>query len=99
MTFSHVDVVAIIEEQSKPLTFLAEDIVKLMDYAVREVEKLVAHGKVKNVKGGTLYGAIIYEGCVSLKCRRARTTNMSSSRVWKWMIHSCGRSGGLWKIS
>ena len=51
MTFSQVQVVATTEEQSKPLTFSADDLVELMDYEVREEEKLVAHEKVKNVKG------------------------------------------------
>ena len=58
-------------KQSKPSTFSAGDFVQLMGYGVGEEEKLVAHGKVKNVEGGTLHGAVIYEGCVSLEVQKS----------------------------
>ena len=71
MAFLQVQVVATTEEQSKPLTFSVDDLVKLMGYGVGEEEKLVAHEKVKNVEGGTLHGAIIYEGSVSLEVQKS----------------------------
>ena len=72
MAFSQVQVVATTEEQSKPPTFSADDLVELMGYGIGEEGKLVVHGKVKNVEGGILHGAIIYEGCVSLEMQKSK---------------------------
>ena len=50
-----------------PSTFSVEDVVEIMGYGVGEKGKLVAHGKVTNVQGGTVHGVPIYEGCVSVE--------------------------------
>lgn len=45
--------------------------VEVMGYGVEEEEKVVAHGVVKNVEGGSLHGVSIEEGCVSLQVTKS----------------------------
>jgi hypothetical protein len=45
--------------------------VEVMGYGVEEEEKVVAHGIVKNVEGGSLHGVSIEEGCVSLQVTKS----------------------------
>jgi hypothetical protein len=47
------------------------DIVQVMGYGLEEEEKVVAHGKVKNVEGGSLYKRTIKKGCVSVQVTKS----------------------------
>jgi hypothetical protein len=42
-----------------------------MGYGVGEEAKLVAHGKVMNLEGGTVHGVPIYQGCVSVEVNKS----------------------------
>jgi hypothetical protein len=65
--------------------------VELMGYGVGEEGKLIAHGKVKNVEGRILHGAIIYEGCVTLEMQKSeddeyvlfKSVEMDDPPLWK----------------
>ena len=67
MCFLHVTLVI----GESPSTFSVEDVVEIMGYGVGEEGKLVAHGKVTNIQGGTVHGVPIYEGCVSVEVARS----------------------------
>ena len=58
------------EEPPPASSFLVHDVVKIMGCGVGEEGRVVAHGKVINVKGGIVHGVSIYAGCVSaeVKC-------------------------------
>lgn len=59
------------EKPPPPITFSVADAVEIMGYGIGEEGKLVAHGKVINVQGGTVHGVLIYEGCVSVEVHKS----------------------------
>ena len=42
-------------------TFVEGNSVQVMGYGVEEDKKIVAHGKVKNVEGGSLHGVTLHK--------------------------------------
>ena len=52
-------------------TYAKGDKVQVMGYGVDEEEKVVAHGIVQNVEGGSLHGVTIEEGCVSVQVMKS----------------------------
>ena len=62
---------AVIETEALPYTFLILDVVEIMGYGVNEEGKLVAHGKVMNLEGGTVHGVPIYQRCVSVEVNKS----------------------------
>ena len=62
---------AIVETEASPYTFSVSDVVEIMGYGVGEEGKLVAHGKVMNLQGGTVHGVPIHQGCVSVEVNKS----------------------------
>lgn len=62
---------AVIETEASSYTFSVSDVVEIMGYGVGEEGKLVAHGKVMNLEGGTVHGVPIYQGCVSVEVNKS----------------------------